>query len=88
MHLTNYSLNRHSSSFDSDERDDHGSKRTLHSFMNLLHKTGHNVAELRAKIHVSSLPLSPLSLSFLFSLSFTRTHTHMYIHTTTHSLTH
>ena len=53
MHLTNYSLNRHSSSFDTDEREDRGSKRTLASFMSWLHKTGNNVAELWAKIHVS-----------------------------------
>jgi tubulin polyglutamylase TTLL7 len=51
MHLTNYSINRHSASFDTDERDDRGSKRTLSSFMAWLHKTGHNVVELWAKIH-------------------------------------
>ncbi|CAI8057814.1 Tubulin polyglutamylase TTLL7 [Geodia barretti] len=51
MHLTNYSINRHSASFDTDERDDRGSKRTLSSFMVWLHKTGHNVVELWAKIH-------------------------------------
>lgn len=57
MHLTNYSINRHSASFDTDERDDRGSKRTLSSFMAWLHKTGHNVVELWAKIHVSYITL-------------------------------
>ena len=54
MHLTNYSVNKHSASFDSDEREDRGSKRTLRSFIGRLRKNGHNVVELWTKIYVSS----------------------------------
>jgi hypothetical protein len=68
MHLTNYSINRHSASFDTDERDDRGSKRTLSSFMAWLHKTGHNVVELWAKIHVSYITLPLMWKSHSVSL--------------------
>ena len=53
MHLTNYSLNKHNTSFDGDEREDRGSKRTLRYFMSWLRKAGYNVTELWAKMHVS-----------------------------------
>lgn len=54
MHLTNYSVNKHNESFDCDEREDRGSKRTLRSFLGWLRKNGHNVVELWAKIYVSA----------------------------------
>ena len=54
MHLTNYSVNKHSTLFDADEREDRGSKRTLHSFFSWLKKSGYNVTELWNKIYVSA----------------------------------
>ena len=54
MHLTNYSVNRHSDSFNPDEREDRGSKRTLRSFIGWLSRKGHNIMELWAKIYVST----------------------------------
>ena len=53
MHLTNYSVNKQSESFDRDEREDRGSKRTLRFFIGWLRRNGYNVVELWAKIHVS-----------------------------------
>ena len=52
MHLTNYSINKHSSTFDSSERSDSGSKRTLKYFNNWLSLNGYSVSELWARIHV------------------------------------
>lgn len=57
MHLTNYSVNKHSGSFDGDEREDKGSKRTLRSFISWLRTSGHNVVELWSKIYVSIISL-------------------------------
>ena len=65
MHLTNYSVNKHSGSFDGDEREDKGSKRTLRYFIGWLRTNGHNVVELWTKIHVSIIPLlAVMTLSY------------------------
>ena len=52
MHLTNYSVNKHSSAFNNDEGIDKGSKRTLKYFSSWLSQNGYNVAELWARVHV------------------------------------
>lgn len=46
MHLTNYSLNKHSKNFVVTDREDNGSKRTLTSVFHLLERQGHDVATL------------------------------------------
>lgn len=51
MHLTNYSVNKHSSAFNNDEGIDKGSKRTLKYFSSWLSQNGYNVAELWARVH-------------------------------------
>ena len=53
MHLTNYSINKHSDTFDSSEEVDQGSKRTIQYFNNWLGQNGYCVGELWANIHVS-----------------------------------
>lgn len=53
MHLTNYSINKHSDTFDNSEEVDQGSKRTLQYFNNWLSQNGYSVGELWAKIYVS-----------------------------------
>lgn len=50
MHLTNYSLNKKSSTFNRSERDDEGSKRTLTSVFTRLRRSGHNVDKLWQRI--------------------------------------
>ncbi len=52
MHLTNYSINKHSDKFDGSEEVDRGSKRTLQYFNEWLTNNGHSVGEMWAKIHV------------------------------------
>ena len=52
MHLTNYSINKHSDTFDSSEEVDRGSKRTLQFLNDWLSKHDYSVPELWAKIHV------------------------------------
>lgn len=51
MHLTNYSINKHSEAFDRDEDFDKGSKRSLKYFNGWLIRNGYNVSELWARIH-------------------------------------
>ena len=53
MHLTNYSVNKHSDKFDNSEEVDQGSKRTLQYFSGWLAQNGYCVAEMWANIHVS-----------------------------------
>ncbi|KAH3874155.1 hypothetical protein DPMN_037397 [Dreissena polymorpha] len=50
MHLTNYSLNKKSATFNRSEREDEGSKRTLTSVFNRLKRMGHNTDKLWKKI--------------------------------------
>ena len=59
MHLTNYSINKHSESFDASEDYDKGSKRTLKYFNGWLVHNGYSVGEMWAKIHVSSHSQQP-----------------------------
>jgi tubulin polyglutamylase TTLL7 len=51
MHLTNYSINKHSETFDKNEKFDKGSKRSLQYFNSWLLKNSYNIIELWAKIH-------------------------------------
>lgn len=53
MHLTNYSINKHSAKFDHSEERDQGSKRTIQYFNRWLVNNGYNASELWAKINVS-----------------------------------
>lgn len=53
MHLTNYSVNRHSESFDNDDSCDKGSKRTIKFFNTWLAARGYCVSDLWARITVS-----------------------------------
>lgn len=62
MHLTNYSINKHSDTFDSSEEVDRGSKRTLHFLNDWLSKHDYSVPELWAKIHVRAFTLLLLLL--------------------------
>lgn len=55
MHLTNYSVNRHSESFDNDDSCDKGSKRTIKFFNTWLAARGYCVSDLWARITVSLL---------------------------------
>lgn len=50
MHLTNYSLNKRSTSFNRSERDDEGSKRTLSSVFNRMNRYGYNTDKLWKRI--------------------------------------
>lgn len=50
MHLTNYSLNKKSATFNRSERDDEGSKRTLTSVFSRLQRYGYNTDKLWKKI--------------------------------------
>lgn len=50
MHLTNYSLNKRSTTFNRSERDDEGSKRTLTSVFSRIRRYGYNVDKLWRKI--------------------------------------
>ena len=52
MHLTNYSINKHSERFDTSEEYDKGSKRTIKYFNGWLTHNGYNVGEMWARIHV------------------------------------
>lgn len=63
MHLTNYSLNKHSKNFVVTDREDNGSKRTLTSVFHLLEGRGydvatlwHNIEELICKTAVAFVP--------------------------------
>ena len=53
MHLTNYSVNRHSESFDNDDSCDKGSKRTIKFFNAWLAARGYCVSDLWSRITVS-----------------------------------
>ncbi len=53
MHLTNYSINKHSERFDHSEEKDQGSKRTIQYFNLWLVNNGYSASELWAKINVS-----------------------------------
>jgi len=55
MHLTNYSVNKHSETFNNDDSCDKGSKRTIKFFNSWLSARGYCVSELWAKITVSVL---------------------------------
>lgn len=46
MHLTNYSLNKHSTTYNSSEREDEGSKRTLSSVLNKMESLGLDTSTL------------------------------------------
>lgn len=50
MHLTNYSLNKRSTTFNRSERDDEGSKRTLTSVFSRMRRYGYNVDRVWKKI--------------------------------------
>ncbi|XP_053381154.1 tubulin polyglutamylase TTLL11-like isoform X2 [Mercenaria mercenaria] len=50
MHLTNYSLNKKSSTFNRSERDDEGSKRTLSSVFNRMKRHGYNTDRIWKRI--------------------------------------
>ena len=50
MHLTNYSLNKKSATFNRSEREDEGSKRTLTSVFNRLKRIGFNTDKLWQRI--------------------------------------
>lgn len=70
MHLTNYSINKFSMSYDHSDRPDKGSKRSL-SFLNgWLRQNGYNVSELWSKIHdliVKTLIVAYPSLSHTYN---------------------
>lgn len=65
MHLTNYSINKHSDGFDASEAHDKGTKRTLKYFNGWLAQNGYSVSELWARIHVSGI---------VYSMTFTQNH--------------
>lgn len=50
MHLTNYSVNKHSDTFEHADADDEGTKRTLTALMRDLETRGHDVEKLRREI--------------------------------------
>lgn len=50
MHLTNYSLNKRSSTFNRSEHDDEGSKRTLSSVFNRMKRHGYNTDKIWKRI--------------------------------------
>ena len=50
MHLTNYSLNKKSTTFNRSERDDEGSKRTLSSVFSRMKRYGYNTDKVWKKI--------------------------------------
>ncbi len=59
MHLTNYSINKHSDCFDANEDFDKGTKRTLKYFNGWLVRNGYNVSIMWAHIYVSILVCVP-----------------------------
>ena len=72
MHLTNYSINKHSTTFDSSEAVDQGSKRTIQFLNRWLAENGYCVGEMWAKIHVSNfvcLSVCLIVLTFIRILS-------------------
>ena len=50
MHLTNYSVNKHSDTFEHADAEDEGTKRTLTALMRDLETRGHDVKKLRREI--------------------------------------
>ncbi|KAL5487314.1 hypothetical protein EMCRGX_G019902 [Ephydatia muelleri] len=69
MHLTNYSINKFSMSYDHDDRPDKGSKRTISYLNGWLRQNGYNVTELWSKIHdliVKTLIVAHPSLSHTY----------------------
>ena len=63
MHLTNYSLNKHAQGFDTDDREDAGTKRTLTSLWQALTKHGHDTdatwEKIRELVVKTIIPISP-----------------------------
>ncbi len=77
MHLTNYSINKHSECFDDNEDFDKGTKRTIKYFNGWLVRNGYNISDMWSRIYVSNIKISIPNYKYIHSIDISM---YIYVH--------